>query len=142
MNTGALHHKISTIQKCIYWCVQVVGLLVIVWHNAYVAVIRLRNERAMKNTKNCWIVQRGVRHLNFDLATLDDIWLAWGFQVNFMYETVLQNNYFISLLHCYFSSRSYQSCCIIADIVNSHGTDSRYFCYTCCLLLAFILLSL
>ena len=60
-----------------------------VLHSASVAVVRSGNERAVKNTKHCWIVQRGVRNPNFDLAMLDDIWLAWGFQVNFMYGSVL-----------------------------------------------------
>jgi hypothetical protein len=58
-------------------------------HSAEVAIIRSGNERAVKHFKHSWIIQRGIRHSNFDLAMLNDIWLAWGFQINFMYETVL-----------------------------------------------------
>jgi hypothetical protein len=32
---------------------------------------------------------RGITNCNFDLAMLDDIWMAWGFQVDFTYEPVL-----------------------------------------------------
>ena len=58
-------------------------------HSASVAVIRSGNERAVKKMKYSWILQRGINHPNFKLSVLDDIWLAWGFQINFMYNTVL-----------------------------------------------------
>merc|ERR1712032_1206587 len=58
-------------------------------HSASVAVIRSGNERAVKIMKYSWILQRGINHPNFKLSVLDDIWLAWGFQINFMYNTVL-----------------------------------------------------
>ena len=57
--------------------------------SAGVAVNRSGNERGVKYMKHSWIVRRGIKHGNFDLATVDDVWLAWGFQVNFMYKTVL-----------------------------------------------------
>ena len=57
--------------------------------SAGVAVNRSGNERVVKYMKHSWIVWRGIKHGNFDLPTVDDIWLAWGFQVNFMYKIVL-----------------------------------------------------
>lgn len=60
-----------------------------VLHNATIAVIRSGNERAVKQTKYSWIVQKGINHAKYDPSMLDNIWLAWGFQVNFMYNTVL-----------------------------------------------------
>jgi len=54
-----------------------------------VAVIRSGNERGVRYMKHSWIVSRGIKYGNFDLAVVDDIWMAWGFQINFMYETVL-----------------------------------------------------
>ena len=54
-----------------------------------VAVNRSGNERGVKYMKHSWIIQRGIKHGHFDLAIIDDIWLAWGFQVNFMYKNVL-----------------------------------------------------
>jgi len=57
--------------------------------SAGVAVIRSGNERGVRYMKHSWIVSRGIKHGNFDLAVVDDLWMAWGFQVNFMYETLL-----------------------------------------------------
>ena len=57
--------------------------------SAGVAVNRSGNDRGAKYMKHSWIVRRGIKHGNFDLPTVDDIWLAWGFQVNFMYKIVL-----------------------------------------------------
>ena len=57
--------------------------------SAGVAVNRSGNERGVKYMKHSWIARRGIKHGDFDLATIDDIWLAWGFQVNFMYKNVL-----------------------------------------------------
>ena len=60
-----------------------------VLHSAAIAVVRSGNERAVKRVKDSWIIQRGIHSATYDLSKLDDIWLAWGFQVNFMYDTVL-----------------------------------------------------
>ena len=57
--------------------------------SAGVDVNRSGNERGVKYMKHSWIVSRGIKHGNFDLPAVDDIWLAWGFQVNFMYKNVL-----------------------------------------------------
>jgi len=46
------------------------------------------NERGVKYTKTSWIIKRGIPNGNFSLVLLEDIWLAWGFQVNFMYDPV------------------------------------------------------
>jgi hypothetical protein len=57
-------------------------------HSASVAVVRASNERAVKQMKNLWLITRGCTQQLYDPTMLDDIWLAWGFQVNFMYNTV------------------------------------------------------
>ena len=57
--------------------------------SARVAVNRSGNERGVKYMKHSWVVWQGIKHGNFDLTTIDDIWLAWGFQVNFIYKAVL-----------------------------------------------------
>jgi hypothetical protein len=48
-------------------------------HSACVAVVRSGNERSVKQ----------VVDQIWDLSMLDDVWFIWGFQVNFMYDTVL-----------------------------------------------------
>jgi len=58
-------------------------------HNACVAHVRSGNERAVKIAKNSKIIGNGIPNNRFDLCLLDDIWMAWGFQVNFMYGPVL-----------------------------------------------------
>ena len=58
-------------------------------HSAAITVVRSGNERAVKRVKDSWIIQRGIHSATYDLSRLDDIWLAWGFQVNFVYNTVL-----------------------------------------------------
>ena len=57
---------------------------------AVVAYVRSGNERSVKHIKHSWLVVRGCMAAgdNFDLNIIADIWLAWGFQVNFMYEPV------------------------------------------------------
>jgi len=57
-------------------------------HSACVAVLRSGNERGVKYMKTSWIIKRGIPNGNFSLVLLDDIWMAWGFQVNFMYDPV------------------------------------------------------
>ena len=58
-------------------------------HSASVAVVRSANERSVKRTKLSWLVKRGCIDQNWDLSMLADIWLVWGFQIIFMYDTVL-----------------------------------------------------
>jgi len=58
-------------------------------HSACVAVVRSGNERAVKQAKLSWLVKRGCIDQGWELSFVADIWLAWGFQVNFMYDTVL-----------------------------------------------------
>ena len=54
--------------------------------SAAVAYLRSGNERQVKNMKRSRMMQQGVPSVNFDLIRLDNIWMAWGFQVNFMYK--------------------------------------------------------
>ena len=57
-------------------------------HSAAVAVVRSGNERAVKMVKHSWFVKRGASLYQLDYATIDDIWMGWGFRVNFMYSPV------------------------------------------------------
>jgi hypothetical protein len=58
-------------------------------HSAGVAAIRSGNERAVRQSKLSWMVKRGCTyHQAWDLDMQCDIWLAWGFQINFMYDAV------------------------------------------------------
>ncbi len=60
-----------------------------VHHSAGVAPIRSGNERAVRQAKMSWMVKRGCTyHQPWDLEMQCDIWLAWGFQINFMYDAV------------------------------------------------------
>jgi len=58
-------------------------------HSAEVAAIRSGNKRAVKLMKHSWFIQRGCRFQTWDLDFVSDMWLAWGFQVNFMFHDVL-----------------------------------------------------
>jgi hypothetical protein len=58
-------------------------------YSACVAVIRSGNERAVKQAKMSWMIKRGGSHCqSWDLALYSDLWLVWGFNVNFMYNSV------------------------------------------------------
>jgi hypothetical protein len=57
--------------------------------NAAVAVVRSGNERAVKQVKMSWAIKKGASLTTpIDLATLDNIWMGWGFRVNFIYSSV------------------------------------------------------
>ena len=54
-----------------------------------VAYVRSGNERSVKHVKLSWLIKRGAVGMpNMDLGMLSDLWLGWGFQVNFMYDPV------------------------------------------------------
>ena len=53
-----------------------------------VAADRSGNERGVKRAKMSGYLRRGL-HQTADPRRLDDVWMAWGFQVNFMYDPVL-----------------------------------------------------
>ena len=57
-------------------------------HSACVAVVRSGNERAVQRAKMSWLVKRGCMNQLWPLDLLDDLWLAWGFQANFMYASM------------------------------------------------------
>jgi hypothetical protein len=60
-----------------------------VLHSASVAAIRSGNERAVRQAKLSCMMKRGLLyHQTWDLDMLCDIWIAWGFQINFMYDAV------------------------------------------------------
>ena len=54
-----------------------------------VAYTRSENERSVKHVKHSWLLARGtIGQPQFSVDLLADIWLAWGFQINFMYDSV------------------------------------------------------
>lgn len=56
--------------------------------SADVADKRSSNERAVKVEKQSGYIKRGVP-AGGSLETMDDVWLAWSFQINFMFKPVL-----------------------------------------------------
>jgi len=60
-----------------------------VLHSAAVAATRSGNERSVRQVKVSWLIKRGTTYQPaLSLETLSDIWLAWGYQINFMYDAV------------------------------------------------------
>ena len=57
-----------------------------VLRTACVAVTRSGNERAVKRSKISWFVNVGMKLKLGDIDMLCDIWEAWTFRANFMYE--------------------------------------------------------
>ena len=57
--------------------------------SASIATDRSGNERAVKISKLSGLLQRGLTCTGCP-KRLDDIWLVWSFQTNFMYKPVLQ----------------------------------------------------
>ena len=53
---------------------------------ASVAVTRSGNERAVLRTKLSNFVKNGLKNALWDIDFLCDIWEAWTFRINFMYE--------------------------------------------------------
>ena len=56
--------------------------------SAAVASDRSANERAVKRMKCSGMISRGI-HQSEGLEMMADLWIAWGFQCNFMYKPVL-----------------------------------------------------
>jgi hypothetical protein len=52
-----------------------------------VATIRAGNERAVRNAKVCKFISTGL-NANESVTRLCDVWLIWGFQINFMFKPV------------------------------------------------------
>ena len=58
-------------------------------HSAAVAVVQSGNERVVTIVNYSWVLKRGASFASsMDLSTLDNIWLGWGFRVNFMYSPI------------------------------------------------------
>ena len=55
--------------------------------SAIIAEDRSANERAVRLAKKCGYLNRGLQG-NVNMKRMDNCWLAWGFQVNFMFERV------------------------------------------------------
>jgi hypothetical protein len=60
-----------------------------VLHSGGVAVVRSANERAVNTVKKSWAIRRGGQYGMQDCRMMADLWLAWGYQVNYMYNVVL-----------------------------------------------------
>jgi hypothetical protein len=60
-----------------------------------VASDRSGNERAINVAKRAGVLKRGLR-LNESPDVNADVWIAWGFQANFMYKPVLELELFYS----------------------------------------------
>ena len=60
-----------------------------VLYSGAVAVVRSGNECAVNRCKMSWFLKRGAREQMWNIDLVCDIWEAWTFQVNFMYETFL-----------------------------------------------------
>ena len=58
-------------------------------YSGCVAVVRSGNERAVNRCKMSWFLKRGTKDQSWDHSVLADVWLAWGFQVNLMYDKCL-----------------------------------------------------
>ena len=57
-------------------------------NSAKVAADRAANEQAVRLAKMSGYLKRGVTERG-SFERFDNVWLTWGFQVNFMYEEVL-----------------------------------------------------
>ena len=58
-------------------------------YSGAVAVVRSGNERAVNRCKMSWFIKRGARDQMWNIDLVCDVWDAWTFQVNFMYDTFL-----------------------------------------------------
>ena len=56
-----------------------------VLHSAAVAATRSGNERSVRHVKLSWMCKLGGGLQGWEFEYLADVWLAWGFQINFMY---------------------------------------------------------
>ena len=56
--------------------------------SASIAADRSGNERAVRVTKMSAYVKRGTTAQN-DIELVADVWLAWSFQANFMFRSVM-----------------------------------------------------
>jgi hypothetical protein len=54
-----------------------------------VAVVRSGNERAVKRCKLSWFLKRGCVDQLWEIDLLCDVWEAFSFRVNFMYDQFL-----------------------------------------------------
>mmetsp|Transcript_6412 Transcript_6412/g.6915 ORF Transcript_6412/g.6915 Transcript_6412/m.6915 type:complete len:98 (+) Transcript_6412:917-1210(+) len=57
-------------------------------HTAIVVIVRSGNERSVRHLKQLGLIKRGLVRHYFDMDIICDAWLSWGFQMNFMYDSV------------------------------------------------------
>lgn len=58
-------------------------------HTACIAMVRSGNERAVKRCKMSWFIKRGCAYQLWNENLVCDMWEAWTFQANFMYDKFL-----------------------------------------------------
>ena len=58
-------------------------------YSASIAAVRSGNERAVRHLKSSWYVTKRAHRQGRTLEFLSNVWLEYGFQVNFMYSSVL-----------------------------------------------------
>jgi len=84
--------------------------------------VRSGNERVAKIAKTSKIIGNGIPNNKFDLCLLDDIWMAWGFQVNFMYYMTRY------VLHDPMAGLLLIRCCCSICVVDCHRHLHRMVC--------------
>ena len=57
-------------------------------HTADVATTRSGNERGVNRSKLSGYIKRGIRQTS-NATAMDNVWMTWAFQTNFMYKSVL-----------------------------------------------------
>ena len=55
--------------------------------SAVIAEDRSANERSVRLVKKCNFLDKGI-YGKVSMKRMDNVWLAWGFQTNFMYEPI------------------------------------------------------
>jgi len=58
-------------------------------HSGAVAVVRSGNERAVDRCKMSWFLKRGNAEGPWSIDCICDVWEAWTFQVNFLFDKFL-----------------------------------------------------
>jgi hypothetical protein len=58
-------------------------------HSGAVAVVRSRNERAVNRCKMSWFLKKRNVEGTWSIDCICDVWEAWTFQVNFMFDKFL-----------------------------------------------------
>jgi hypothetical protein len=58
-------------------------------HSGAAVVVWSGNERAVNQFKMSWFLKQGTANQSWSIDCLCNVWEAWTFQVNFMFEKIL-----------------------------------------------------